>query len=89
MADIGYNDQDFWIIFFVFGGIGILVSGLLFFIQDLRARRNQTAQIKSRQKPYPFIAHIMALESHPALCFVFGIFVGFAAMAATILLIFY
>ena len=56
MTDIGFSEQDFWIIFFVFGGIGILVSGLLFFIQDLRARRNQTAQIQSLQKTVPVAA---------------------------------
>jgi len=50
MNDIGFSEQDFWIIFFVFAGIAILVSGLLFFIQDLRARRNQRAQIQSLQK---------------------------------------
>ena len=56
MTDIGFSEQDFWIILLVFGGIGILASGLLFFIQDLRARRNQRAQIQSLLKSVPVTA---------------------------------
>jgi hypothetical protein len=47
MNDISFSEGDFCIVLFVLGGIGILVSGLLCFIQDLQGRRNRRIQILS------------------------------------------
>jgi hypothetical protein len=44
MNDIGFSEDDFCIVLLVLGSMGILVSGLLFFIQDLQGRRNRRMQ---------------------------------------------
>jgi len=49
MNDISFSEEDFCIVFLVLGSVGILVSGLLFFIQDLQGRRNRRMQILSPQ----------------------------------------
>ena len=47
MNDISFSEEDFCIVFLVLGSMGILASGLLFFIQDLHGRRNRRMQILS------------------------------------------
>ena len=55
MNDISFSEEDFCIVFLVLGSMGILVSGLLFLIQDLQGRRNRRMQIlsKSPLRPQP------------------------------------
>ena len=55
MNDIRFSGEDFCIAFLVLASMGILVSGLLFFIQDLQGRRNRRMQIlsKSLLSPQP------------------------------------
>ena len=55
MNDISFSEEDFYIVFLVLGSMAILVSGLLFFIQDLQGRRNRRMQIlsKSLLSPQP------------------------------------
>ena len=48
MNDISFSEEDFCTFFLVLGSMGILVSSLLFFIQDLQGRRNRTMQILSK-----------------------------------------
>ena len=49
MNDFSFSEDDFCIVFLALGSVGILVSGLLFFIQDLQGRRNRRMQILSPQ----------------------------------------
>jgi hypothetical protein len=51
MNDIRFSGEDFCIAFLVLASMGILVSGLLFFIQDLQGRRNRRMQILSLLSP--------------------------------------
>jgi hypothetical protein len=55
MNDIGFSEDDFCMVLLVLGSMGILVSGLLFSIQDLQGRRNRRMQIlsKSLLSPQP------------------------------------
>ena len=57
MNDISFSEEDFYIVFLVLGSMAILVSSLLFFIQDLQGRRNRRMQIlsKSLLSPQPEI----------------------------------
>ena len=67
MNDIGgFTEEDFCIIFLIFGGIGILVSGLLFLIQEFRARREQRAHLESLLNQIPVDApkHRPKLSGH-------------------------
>ncbi len=47
----GFTEDDFCLVFLVFGGMGIVVSGILFLIQDHLARRDQRARIETLLKP--------------------------------------
>jgi hypothetical protein len=53
MNDISFSEEDFCTVFLVLASMGILVSGLLFFIQDLQGRRNRRMQILSLLSPQP------------------------------------
>jgi len=55
MNDISFSEDDFCMVLLVLWSMGILVSGLLFFIQDLQGRRNRRMQIlsKSLLSPQP------------------------------------
>jgi hypothetical protein len=54
MNDIGgFTEEDFFIIFLAFAGMGILVSGLLFLIQERLARRDRRVLTQSVITPIP------------------------------------
>ena len=55
MNDISFSEENFCIVFLVLGSMAILVSGLVFFIQDLQGRRNRRIQIlgKGPLSPQP------------------------------------
>jgi hypothetical protein len=67
MNDIGgFTEEDFCIIFLAFGGMGILVSGILFLIQEHMARREQRAGVQSVIKPGSTAAPKAAFQNvHP------------------------
>jgi hypothetical protein len=54
MNDIGgFSEGDFCILFLIFGGMGILVSGLLLLIQERLARRDRRVITQSVIGPVP------------------------------------
>jgi hypothetical protein len=53
MNDISFSEDDFCMVLLVLGSMGILVSGLLFFTQDIQVRRNRRMQILSKRRLRP------------------------------------
>ena len=51
MNDISFSEDDFSLIILAFGGLGILISALLFTFLDLHTRRSREMEILRTSQP--------------------------------------